>query len=164
MDNLEQQFAQLQKKLENSVREVAVSYAQRAEEYLHTPEFTPEAMNPLASPVETGRYIASHRISPRQKDLSVAPRNADHVIDAPNVSELLTDFNLGDAIFLTNSVPYAGYLERNPSPLRKTPGQIYYTSAIAAVQEMKSGGVSDACVKVANSIRPATPARLELVI
>ena len=96
------------------------------------------------SPVLTSRYIKSHRINTGAVDTSVHPVLSggtgglapDPGFKGQSVGiaeNEMKAFKLGQNVFITDSVPYAGILERGGS--RKTPQGIYGP----AVQSLKRG-------------------------
>lgn len=72
------------------------------------------------SPVLTGRYRASHRMSVNAPDLSFEPPG-EYEDPTPNVK--LPDAKIGDTIYLTNNLPYAQPIEDGYSS--KAPKGVY---------------------------------------
>jgi hypothetical protein len=86
------------------------------------------------SPVRTGRYRASHRISINEVDLTVEPEDVEvDVIStntvptglAGNAAAALEKAEIGDAIYITNNLPYAQALEDGHSSQAKGPTAVY---------------------------------------
>lgn len=87
----------------------------------------------VRSPVLTGRYRGSHRISVNRVDTSflsgVGPRDVAAHGQPPTGFEIATalqrlaDFRFGDTIHISNNLPYALPLERGHS--RQAPAGVY---------------------------------------
>jgi len=95
------------------------------------------------SPVRTGRFRASNRISLNVPDLSVAPETSTIVGNAPfaggpqlnQAVSILGPADGGDTIFITNALPYAKKLEDGGSAqTNRQPDGIYG----ATIQELRA--------------------------
>lgn len=91
--------------------------------------------NSFGSPVWTGAYIASHRISVNSIDVSFEKRPSYAAVRYTTgltslkplgmgyAKSQVSNAKIGDTIYISNSAPYAQALERGLS--RKTPDGIY---------------------------------------
>lgn len=110
-----------------------------------------QAEGTFGSPVLTGRFYNSHRISINGKDTSVAPENKGDTpygpLDSKIAESKLKPFKMGDKIYITNFLEYAGKLESGYS--RKTPSGIYEVSVTASVSffSERVGTVLDKAMK-----------------
>lgn len=83
----------------------------------------------LRSPVDQGRYRASHRIAINRVDPSVEEPD-DAPYDEPSDLEIKANAtiggaSIGDSIFITNNLPYAQPLEDGHSKQAEGPNAVY---------------------------------------
>lgn len=99
----------------------------------------------FGSPVLSGRYRASIRVSVNEIDFSVAPRSKTPNIEsipAPSVDQArakLVNLKMGDKVFLSDAVPYIYRIENGYS--KKTPQGVFLTTAVTALAGLEHGGL-----------------------
>ncbi len=104
------------------------------------------------SPVLTGRYYNSHRVSLNEIDTSVAEPNPEGAKDPyPPLPEdivlsALQQWKPGDTLYIANSVPYADAIENLDASPQKTPDGVYGVS-VEVVRNRLAGGFGNLTVK-----------------
>jgi hypothetical protein len=140
MDDLDAQFARAEEKIIFAVKEVVKEIARTAYKFVIQ---NSAQVSGYGSPVLTGRYYTSHRITVNGIDASTSPPNPDAApyppLDPLIAEQALARYTLGDVITISNSVPYARELEAGWSA--KTPQGIYNVSLQAAILEFVDNGV-----------------------
>lgn len=153
MSSLDAQFAALETKLNDCVKAVALKTASLSHELVSRPITEPETLAEFGSPVDTGFYQKNNNFAVGRPDNAVTSKG----IDDSDIESLGKRMVVGDTLYLTNSVRYAGYLDINPSPLEKTKGGMYYTSARYAVANMNNFFKQQTCQQTASKFRPVKP-------
>ncbi len=158
MGELERQFAALEKRLTDSVKQIAVA-ATTEMEWSVTKRVTERgAFSAFGSPVDTGFYAKNHNVAFGTPDRSVSAKD----IGSEDVSGILREMKLGQPIFITNSVSYARALQDAPSPLEKTSGDMYLNAAEFAVASMNNYGKKEAVASVKKT--PARPVKMKVAV
>lgn len=148
MDSLDAAFDKAFKEIDRRLADIVTETASAMFRFLRI-----DALNvgsAFGSPVLTGRFISSHRISLNFPDYSTEPVNAeDEQYVMPSEAETLTpvvrDYKLGDTIYIANALDYADILEEiNPS--RKAPRGVYEVTAqftaVTITNSYRSGGIA----------------------
>lgn len=102
-----------------------------------------QSVSGYGSPVLTGRYYASHRITINYIDTTTAPINVNgsaspyRGVSQSTAAGAVKNAKLGDKIYITNSVPYAHELEYEGKSRFKTPNGIYRVAAPLVAMKFK---------------------------
>lgn len=94
----------------------------------------------FGSPVLTGRYQASHRISIGSLDKSFEPEGSYAQVDFKKPLAALRSFRIGEPVFISQSVPYAGAIETGEAS-KKTPFGVYAVGADLTKAQFRNSGV-----------------------
>jgi hypothetical protein len=111
----------------------------------------------FGSPVLTGRYYTSHRISFGTLDTTVSPEAPEGTVYPElgffNVDDFVDRFTLGQTVYISNALPYAIDLEEGYSQF-KAPQGIYGVSLSSAEAYYVSQGVNKASARAARKFPP----------
>ena len=94
----------------------------------------------FGSPVWTGRYHASHTISINNIDKSTKGEGIySSQLPISNAASLESRFNIGDTVYIANSLDYADDIENKGASPFKTPDGVYRVSAEAVKARFANG-------------------------
>jgi hypothetical protein len=141
---LDDQFKRLEEKIRKSVVAVASETAAIAHDNITAPIGGAGALSPIGSPIWTGLYQANNNVGLNAADTTLRAAGAGRV----NVREAVKPMKLGDSVILSNNLSYAKKLDREPSPLEKTEGKMYWTSLRMAMYDMRTYRTREVCKDV----------------
>jgi hypothetical protein len=116
-----------------------------------------EVSGSFGSPVWTGRYYSSHKITFGALDLSTSPETDQlrAYSELPDYSkeEFIQKFTVGETVYISNAVPYAIDIEEGIAS-QKTPEGVFGVSLTSAEAYFVSQGARAVTRKVATKFPP----------
>lgn len=112
------------------------------------------------SPVYTGRYYASHKITFGYLDLTTKPETnipgTYSELQDFSKDEFISRFQIGEPVFISNAVPYAGLIESGEAS-QKTPEGVYAISLTSAQAYFVASGRKKISAMVNSKFPPVAP-------